>query len=95
MVNAALHKRSCSGVPAYRIGVVETSSLWRRCDVCKRNTNNEVQPLDPVALTLAIWLGVMLGVGSVVRMSANLPNPAFNPSQAGAVPPVMAMAFGN
>ncbi len=95
MANAALHKKSCAGVPAYRVGVAETSSLWRRYDGCKRNTNNEVQPLDPVALMLAMWLGMTLDVGSVVRMSANLPIPAFNPSQAGAVPPAVAMMFGN
>ena len=31
--------------------------------------SEEAQPLDPVAMTLAVWLGLIVGVTGFVRMS--------------------------
>ena len=35
----------------------------------RRHAEAEAAPLDPVALTLAVWLGVMVGVTGLVRLS--------------------------
>ena len=35
----------------------------------KREEREEAAPLDPVALTLAIWLGCVVGVSGLVRLS--------------------------
>ena len=37
--------------------------------------NDEPRPLDPVALTLAVWLGLMVPVAGLVRLEADMPTP--------------------
>ena len=39
------------------------------------NANDEPQPLDPVALTLAVWLGLVASVAGLVRLEADMPAP--------------------
>ena len=36
-----------------------------------RPDGNEPVPMDPVALTLAVWLGLIVGVTGLIRMSEN------------------------
>ena len=40
-----------------------------------RNTN-ETQPIDPIALTLAVWLGLVVSVTGLMRLSENAANQA-------------------
>lgn len=35
----------------------------------RRRAEAEAAPLDPVALTLAVWLGVMVAVTGLIRLS--------------------------
>ncbi len=37
--------------------------------------DDEPQPLDPVALTLAVWLGLAVSVAGLARLEADLPAP--------------------
>ena len=38
--------------------------------------DDEPKPLDPVALTLAVWLGLMVSVAGLVRLAEDMPAPA-------------------
>ncbi len=51
-----------------------------------RHDGNEPVPMDPVALTLAVWLGLIVGVTGLVRMSENAAAQAAI-AQAGGRPP--------
>ena len=35
----------------------------------RNRTQSDAQPLDPVALTVALWLGVMVAITGVLRLS--------------------------
>jgi hypothetical protein len=35
----------------------------------KRRAEAETAPLDPIALTLALWLGLVVGVTGLIRLS--------------------------
>ena len=37
--------------------------------------DDEPKPLDPVALTLAVWLGLMVSVPGLVRLASDMPAP--------------------
>ena len=37
--------------------------------------DDEPKPLDPVALTLAVWLGLIVSVAGLVRLAADMPAP--------------------
>ena len=34
-------------------------------------TSDEAEPMDPIALTLAVWLGLIVSVTGLVRLSEN------------------------
>ena len=44
---------------------------WNDDDASDRREADDAQPLDPIALTLAVWLGVIVIVTGLVRMSEN------------------------
>ncbi len=50
--------------------------------------DDEATPLDPLALTLAVWLGLMVSVAGLVRLATNMPAPAMG------VDATMPMALG-
>jgi hypothetical protein len=53
----------------------------------------DVAPVDPVALTLAVWLGLIVGVMALLRMSENA---AMQAAQAQAnAPPGVAAEMAN
>jgi len=35
----------------------------------RRHAETEAAPLDPIALTLALWLGLVVGVTGLIRLS--------------------------
>ena len=37
----------------------------------RKRAEADVAPLDPVALTLAVWLGLVVGVTGLIRLSEN------------------------
>jgi len=37
----------------------------------RRAAESETAPLDPIALTLALWLGLVVGVTGLMRLSDN------------------------
>lgn len=36
-----------------------------------RQDGDDARPMDPVALTLAVWLGLIVGVTGMIRLSDN------------------------
>jgi len=37
----------------------------------RKSSESETAPLDPIALTLALWLGLVVGVTGLIRLSEN------------------------
>jgi hypothetical protein len=37
----------------------------------KKREETQAAPLDPIALTLALWLGLVVGVTALIRLSEN------------------------
>ncbi len=54
---------------------------------------DEVPPLDPVAVTLAIWLGLVVSVTGLTRISANAAATAQDPQRAALAMRPAAMQF--
>ncbi len=55
--------------------------------------HDEAPPLDPVAVTMAIWLGLVVSVTGLVRLSAHAATAAHDPRAAALMSRPVAMQF--
>jgi len=63
----------------------------------RKQAEAEAAPLDPIALTLALWLGLVVGVTGLIRLSENAAaNAALmrnQPPRAATMAPLRPLAF--